>query len=270
MNPSQQTKESIWTREYVVTSFLASHQKRIGLSGILSLLQDMAWAHATHLGIGHEESMREQKAWVLARQLLSMVNWPQWEDRIEIRTWVRPLEGIFATRDFEIWCNNNMIGQSTTSWIPMDLRTRRPTKIRPSTEKGFYRLDGRIPLDTSKIELRDAVENLSQFQARTSDLDMNGHVNNIRYAQWIMDSVPRDSLLWNKLESYEVNFLAETQYLDTVLIQTASIAVEDKSTVESYFHGRREADQKIVFTARLLSRALSHQVPINRSPLSTL
>ena len=90
-----------------------------------------------------------------------------------------------------------------------------------------------------RIDPEPQAESLARFAVRNSDLDLNGHVNNIRYAQWILDSMP---LQVDRLKSYEVNFLAEVRAQDEIVIQRSQ---------PTRFQGWRESDQKAVFTARL-------------------
>jgi acyl-ACP thioesterase len=68
----------------LVNSFLVNPQKRLGLYGLLNLLQDTAWIHATHLGHGYDNMLLEETAWVLTRQKVRMTEWPKWGDEIQI------------------------------------------------------------------------------------------------------------------------------------------------------------------------------------------
>jgi hypothetical protein len=52
-------KEAIWYQRYNVNTFLVNPKKKLGLYGLLNLLQDAAWIHATHLGHGYENMLRD-------------------------------------------------------------------------------------------------------------------------------------------------------------------------------------------------------------------
>ena len=86
-----------------MNTLLVNPRKRLGLYGLLNLLQDTAWIHATHLGHGYEEMIKDGQAWVLTRQKIKMDSWPQWRETIELVTWVRPVTSMVAIRDFEIY-----------------------------------------------------------------------------------------------------------------------------------------------------------------------
>lgn len=242
--------QTTWTQPYNINTFLVTPEKRLGLYGLLNLLQDAAWIHATHLGHGYDEMIREQTAWVLTRQKLKMDKWPKWGDDVELRTWVRPLKGIMAVRDFEIWHQGEKLGECTTQWLILDLRTRKPVE-KVMQDTGQFRADAPEFLETNKIMLKSDLKELAQFQVRNSDLDLNGHVNNTRYAQWILDSISYDKHREYTLKEYEVNFIAETKSNDTIVIYGGALS-EDKFQ----FQGFRTQDQKVVFAATLKVTAL--------------
>jgi medium-chain acyl-[acyl-carrier-protein] hydrolase len=239
-------KQSLWSQSYKVNTFLVNPQKKLGLYGLLNLLQDTAWIHATHLGHGYESMLEEQTAWVLTRQKLVMKKWPHWGDDIELKTWIRPITSIVAIRDFEIYHAGEKIGECTTQWLILDLKTRKPAeKVLGLTEDEF-RYDAPPIVDASKIQLKNDLTKLADFQVRNSDLDLNGHVNNTRYAQWILDSVPEEKHQEYLLQEYEVNFIAETKSGDAIAILGAELGPD-----KFQFQGIRGSDSKIMFAATM-------------------
>lgn len=241
-------KQSVWTQDFHVTSYLVNPQKKLGIYSLLNLLQDTAWMHATHLGHGHAETIQSKTAWVLTRQKVIMDSWPIWGDAISIRTWVRPLQGPFAVRDFEIVKDEKIIGTGTTSWILMNLETRSAVLGDLGVLPFESRTDYKLPYDAQKVFIKEALESRAVFEVRNSDLDMNDHVNNTRYVQWILDSIPRE---WHSrfvLHGYDVNFLAETHAGDQVEIMMSPEKKDlGPSTVQ--FQGLRA--KKPVFSAEM-------------------
>lgn len=253
-------KQSIWSQHYNVNTFLVNPQKKLGLYGLLNLFQDTAWIHATHLGHGYESMLEEQTAWVLTRQKLTMTEWPKWGDDVEIKTWIRPITGLLAIRDFEVLSNGRKLGECTTQWLILDLKTRRPLEKSLKLSLDETRQDCRAFIEAGKIQHSPQVKELAQFHVRNSDLDLNGHVNNTRYAQWILDSVPHEKHTEFILREYEVNFIAETKSGD--LISILGTTLSDDSF---QFQGLRTSDNKTVFAATLKVSAGQSAPPFNLS-----
>ncbi|MFM6927937.1 MAG: acyl-[acyl-carrier-protein] thioesterase, partial [Bdellovibrio sp.] len=92
----------------------------------------------------------------------------------------------------------------------------------------------------------------ARFRVRNSDLDINQHVNNCKYAQWILDSIPYDLHKSLKLNSYSVNFLAETYLGDKVEVDRSVQTANDSGAFgASVYRGIRAGDEKVLFTARI-------------------
>ena len=244
-------KQVIWTQTYDVNTIVLDHHKRLGLFGLLNLLQDIAWLHAKHLGWGYEALVEHGTAWVLVRQKLVMADWPVWGDVVEVRTWPRGVIGALAVREFEIVAGDRKFGECSTSWLIIDAQTRRPTKIDREAFRKNTRTEGCLAIEAGKITPQTGLKPVATFQVRNSDLDVNGHVNNTRYAQWILDSIALEALAAYRLDEYEVNFLAETNVGDTVAIERAEIEPSPTSPARWQFQGRRMPEDKVVFVARL-------------------
>ncbi len=250
-------KKSIWIQNYNVNTFLVNPQKKLGLYGLLNLFQDTAWIHATHLGHGYESMIKEQTAWVLTRQKLKMESWPHWGDDIQIKTWIRPINGLLAIRDFEMMSSGKKWGECTTQWLILDLKTRRPAEKSLKLSLDEFRPDCPPFIDAGKIHPSAIGKFLAEFHVRNSDLDLNGHVNNTRYAQWILDSVPHEKHPEFILREYEVNFIAETKSGDVISILGTTLSDDS-----FHFQGLRSADKKVVFAATFKVSA-GQSAPLN-------
>jgi medium-chain acyl-[acyl-carrier-protein] hydrolase len=241
---------AIWTQRYDVNTMVVNTQKQLGLIGLLNILQDIAWIHGSHLGHGYDAMMTKGWIWVLARQTLVMSDWPAWGDAIDVRTWVRPVNGMLVLRDYEILAGQRKVGEGTAGWLTLDVATRRPIRPAFGDTDVTRRDDDSLALNPARIPVADALQPIADFQVRNSDLDVNGHVNNIRYAQWILDAVPLSAHQAYRIDAYEVNFLAETSVGDRVAIEWDGM--NEASPVKALqFQGRREHDGKAVFAARL-------------------
>lgn len=240
--------QAIWTATYDINSLVLNPQKRLGLYGLLNILQDAAWLHADHLGCGYAAMRERGTIWVLTRQKLAMEDWPRWGETLSVRTWARPFVGPIAPRDFEMRIGERLVGLCTTTWLTLDGRTHRP--LRHSALDIVCRTDGALSLEPEKIPSVDGAAAAARFHVRNSDLDLNGHVNNTRYAQWILDTEPLDVLARHRVSGYEINFLAETKVGDEVTIEKLplSAAADGESLV--HYQGRT-ADGKAAFSARL-------------------
>jgi acyl-ACP thioesterase len=243
-------KQQLWKQDYLIASYLVNLRGQAGLYAMLNLIQDVGWMHAMHLQV----KLPKNLGWIFTRQKLLMSEWPTWNTTVSIQTWLRkPENDTFLFRDYEIFLGARKIGECTSSFTVMDLSTRKMASQDWSEYSDLWRPDGYLEHKPAKIPLATETVDLAQFEVRNSDIDLNQHVNNTRYAQWVLDSLPIENLRQGiQLHQYEVNFLSETKTGDVVSVQRAR---DEQSVGPSdlvQFQGVRVKDGKLAFTTQLL------------------
>lgn len=241
----------VWTEEYKVTSFLVNLRGQAGLQSMLSFVQDVGWLHAINLKI----SLGKNKGWVFTRQKIQVDHWPKWNEVVTVKTWIRtPQSEKFLLRDYEFYLGPKRIGVATSTFSAFDLETR---KISPEDWSKFshiWKPDDHGHFVPQKIVLDQKTEELARFQVRNSDLDLNNHVNNTKYSQWVLDAIPLSVIKSEtQLHTYEVNYLSEAKSGDVVIIKRGLEEKSDKQFVITQFQGVRETDGKLIFVSELKS-----------------
>ncbi len=208
--------QAIYTKEYSIDTFTSNSHKRLGLLGLVGILQDIATFHARDAGFGHDEMMERGVFWVLIRKSIKMSRWPSIFSKIKVKTWSRVPNSFYAFRDFEIYCDDELIGTASTTWVTLEIKKRRPTEIPLEQLPITPRVEGILDYEAKKVPFSEHLSLVSTFQTRNSDLDLNGHVNNTKYTQWILDSI--DYSLHNEkiISEYHINFLNEVKLGDSV------------------------------------------------------
>ena len=249
-------KQQIWTESYKVTSFLINLRGQAGLYSILNFIQDVGWQHAIHL----EVQLKEDHGWVFTRQNLIMWDWPNRNEIVTLKTWLRAPSPIgFLLRDYEISIGDRKIGECTSAFTVMDMKLRKMAQVDWTPYASIWRNDGYLQSHPGKINIEKETLDLAQFEVRNSDIDSNNHVNNTRYAQWILDSIPIETLrAGTRLHQYEINFLAETKMGDLIKVQKGQQDRLEDDTALIYFQGVRTVDQKIVFSARMKTSVIQN------------
>ncbi|MNS72683.1 Acyl-ACP thioesterase [compost metagenome] len=226
---------------------------RLGLYGTLNVIQETSWTHAETLGFGMKDMERQGNYWVLTRQTLQMAKWPSFGRKMSVETWLRPPESAYVIREFLLrdLSTGDEIGKCTTTWLALDRETKNilPVQdLRPWDEITENRVTG---LTAGKISQAGEFEMLARFRVRNSDLDINQHVNNTKYSQWILDAIPYEMHKTHRLKEYSVNFLAETHLGEKVEIERC-MEPTGRNEGSAIYRGRRTSDAKIIFSAKLV------------------
>ncbi|CAI0422029.1 unnamed protein product [Linum tenue] len=103
----------------------------------------------------------------------------------------------------------------------------------PKNEQRLPRLD---------FETADCVT--SGLTSRWFDLDVNHHVNNVKYVDWILDSVPRSLPEGHELHAMTIEFRKEVA-IDTVVHSLSKLKYEDNATAGENGDGHGHGDAPV-------------------------
>lgn len=240
---------NVFTREFSISSFDLNPKGQARLTSMANFFQEVAYHHASELGLGFDDMKRKETTWVLSRMRIHMKRYPVWNERIRLETWPSGAERLFALRDFRVLdMQGEIIGMASTAWLILDIDTHR--LIRPKEMMEQFKLIVQdiqmFDRPLAKITLPGESSFLKQHQVAFSDLDIVGHVNNVRYMEWCIDAATTVTNAEQDIREFEINFNHEALLGDHI-----SIAVCEHSGGESYFLASRESDGKEIISARL-------------------
>ena len=112
---------------YTVTSADVDIRKNYRASAFMSMAQEMANRHASCIGFGYDDLIRDNVAWVVSRMKVKYIKAPVWQDGIVFTTWHKGPDGVFSIRDFEVSDaeSGETVIQATSSWLLIDTDSRR-------------------------------------------------------------------------------------------------------------------------------------------------
>ena len=161
---------------------------------ILTRLQEAAGDHASMLGAGFDALRQNNVAWVLSRMALEMDRYPVLGQRVTLRTWPGKARlGLFP-RYFVLEDEGGaQLGRASSLWVLLDLQQRQMVQPQSCGVTVAENLELAPPMAApGKIRPLEAAEQVTQRLPVYSDFDINGHVNNTRYATWLCDLFPAE------------------------------------------------------------------------------
>ena len=203
---------------------------RLKPSSFMDLAQEAAGQHAVYLGFGYEDLIATNTAWILSRVHVEFVDAPKWRENITLRTWHKGLNRLFFLRDFILTDDEGRERvKATTSWLVLNLETRRLVRDPKLMEEGTVCLDNVIETPADKVVMpKDAEpQYVMDHHVAYSDVDMNGHTNNAMYMQWAMDAVDYDIASTRPVKWFTINFNHETKPGDIVALYKVVKEEED-------------------------------------------
>jgi medium-chain acyl-[acyl-carrier-protein] hydrolase len=239
-------------KEYRIHVYETGPDGKLNLFSLFNYLQDIASDHAIRLGFGRDDLMRENRFWVLSRIYAEICLLPKWEDSIIVKTWPNGTDKLFALRNFDVsFSDGRHIASATSSWLILDRTTRkvqRPDNILSKFYSDLHPNQSPIRY-ASKLEPPAEESKKSQlYRIKVSDLDLNLHTNNVKYLTWVSDCYNLEFVMKNVPRSAEINYLAESQFDEEIVIKTS----EEEVNRPSYNHSiHRTSDNKELCRIRI-------------------
>lgn len=226
---------------------------RLSVRSLMNFMQATANMHGKVLGTSLDDLSEESYTWVFSRFHIHIVQYPVHYDKLVIRTWRSDSKKCFAFREFEVFDSaEKQVAAATVSAVLIDKKTRKPTDIPDRIKSQFAPGLGRALQDNFQpMKMLEELSDNKSFHVRLSDIDMNNHVNNTSYLDWIIESLPEDILLNYTLESCEIGYKAEAVFGDNIISYSAPEQNHDNAgSKKQFLHSLvRERDQRLITTA---------------------
>ena len=217
-------------------------------SALLGHLQEAATQAAEHGGFGRTMTTEGYHAfWMLPRVWYRLFRPLRWEEPLTIHTWHRGNRGATMYRDYDLLVQGEQVGECVSAWVLVDLESRQLLRMSSvseleGTDGGSLCKDKKL----SKLRLPPSMELAGRRQMCYSDTDLNGHVNNTRYADFACDALEMEHLGPDRfLASMQIGYLAECRPGEELLLMTG----QDGQT---YFAQGMDASGKSRFEAALI------------------
>lgn len=182
-------------------------------------LLNCAGIHAAERGFGIAELNENHYTWVLSRLAVEMEEMPRAYEKFSIRTWVENVYRLFTDRNFEIVnAAGKPIGYARSIWAMISMETRKPADLLALHGGGItdYICDKECPIEKAgRVKVNEA-EPVARYTAKYGDIDLNGHVNSVKYIEHALNLFPLEMFREKKLRRFEVAYVAESYYGDTL------------------------------------------------------
>jgi medium-chain acyl-[acyl-carrier-protein] hydrolase len=244
--------EAIYKKKYIVQPSETDFRRQLKLSSLFSYLQDMATEHAYNIGVGRDVLQKKYGIiWVLNRVKGEVIRYPMFKEEITIETWPEPPEKVQFNRNFLVYDKDgNIIVRAFSQWVVIDFITR---KLRRSSiiEEEFPKVDRERAIDCTQGKIKPSGKlNLSYKKTvGYSDIDINEHLNNAKYIDYIMDCFSLENHKKYSVKSIDIDYMHEALPGETIQLYTDT---EDAKDNLVYIEGINENTKLTTFKAQIL------------------
>lgn len=207
--------EKIDSYPFYVEPFHADMSGRIFMGILGNHLLNAAGNHSQRRGWGISALNESQHTWVLSRLSIEMEEMPRQYEHAEVRTWVESVIRLFTNRNFAILRpDGTPYGYARSIWAMIDVNTRKPCDLLSLYDGDIVRYvvspeENVCPIEGhGRFRFRNA-ELVRTIETYYSDIDINGHVNSIKYIEHILDLFPREKFTGQGIRRFEIAYKTE-------------------------------------------------------------
>ena len=238
----------LYTNDYFITSSDVDFKRLLKMSRLFDFFQDIASQHAENLG-GSVEMLRDKHnvAWVLMRMRVEIDEIPKLHDKITIETWPQKARAIFE-RDYVVKdSKGNVVVRATSNWVILSIEKREIVREKLVNYLDVETLSERaIDKKMGKLKPPSGLNEIYKKEIRYSDIDYNGHINNARYVDFIMDCIPVSKFEKENIKAIEVHYLNEAGSGEAIALRAADFT-EDGNVV--FIDAVSGDDERVIFNS---------------------
>lgn len=238
---------------YDIRSFHVYQDGRLKLPSLLNFLQEAAGEHANKLKFGVHDLNMSNDTWVLSRMRVEINRWPEIGENIMVETWPKGFDRLFAIRDFKVYdSKGEVLVKASSYWLVVDRDSKRPKMMTNISKELINPEISAIDQKLEKIPLAKNIDFNSHHKSMYSEIDINGHVNNVHYSEWVFNTLPAKILKERKLLCYEINYMAEVFVDERVEVELGWDQANDNFMLGRVKRGDKEVCRvKLLFEIRI-------------------
>lgn len=211
-------EDEVYNKEIVFTFSNCNMHRKIKLSTLLTFFSDIAGEDYTVRGLSHSFLNEEGFVFLVSSYSVNFIRKPSEGELLTLRTWEQGVSGPKISREYEIVDSNGKVLVSAKSiWClvdPNNHKIQRPNKF-PYKEftVNNHKADAK---DCEKIKYSNE-KKIGERKILYSDIDANGHVNNSKYGDFIIDAISfKDAE--REMRAFQIEFICEAKYGDDIEI----------------------------------------------------
>ncbi|RRC97685.1 acyl-[acyl-carrier-protein] thioesterase [Prevotella sp. OH937_COT-195] len=223
--------EKVGIYENMAEPFHCDFSHRLFMGHLGNHLLNAADFHSRDRGFGMDRLNPMNKTWVLSRLAIEMDEMPVQYEKFCVETWIESAMRYFTNRSFRITSAPNSLNMSSPTavkskiyghgrsvWAMIDTVTRQPCSIFDVNDGAvihYVESEKENPMDKlSRVKIGDGAKLVSSIDTHYGDVDVNGHINSVKYIEHVLDLFPVEWYMKNRLRRFDIAYVAESHYGD--------------------------------------------------------
>lgn len=223
-----------FSEKHRVTYYETDMNGTVGLGRLVDLMMLSCNDQSDAVGLSSEKVNQMGLGWIVTQNMIDIKRLPRRNETIYITTHAKSYNCYFCYRDFWIHdIRKQELAHMHTVFALMDQNERKIVRIPENLIEPYHseyatKIE-RLPLPK---EL-ERIDRQKEYEVRFWDIDINQHVNNVHYFEWMLDALDLDFLIKYQPVSMNIEYKKEIRYGQKAVSQ-AQITMTGVETVTTF------------------------------------
>ena len=213
---------------------MADMNGHIKLPDVILLSLQVSGMQSIELGVSDKAILEDYNlVWIITDYDIEVVRLPRFAEEITIETEALSYNRLFCYRRFTIYdeAGQDLIHMMAT-FVLMDRDSRKVHAVEPEIVAPFQsEFDKKLIRGPKYANLEEPVS--KDYHVRFYDLDMNGHVNNSKYLDWIFEVMGADFLTHYIPKKINLKYVKEVRPGGVITSSVERTGLESKHEITS-------------------------------------
>lgn len=206
--------DKVGTYEFMAEPFHCDFSQRLFMGHLGNHMLNAADFHSNDRGFGMKYLLSVKRAWVLSRLAIEMDEMPEMYTKFNVETWVESAMRYFTNRNFRVVGQDGKVyGYGRSIWAMIDTETRQPCNlldVHDGSILEYVEKEKQNPMDRlSRVKMDDQAELVRTIDTYYNDVDINGHINSVKYIEHVLDLWPLEWYRTHRIHRFDIAYVAE-------------------------------------------------------------
>lgn len=217
------------------------------LSALLSFLEESACLSGEELGFGYEAVSAKDLGFVVVNWYLDLKRPIRLGETLTLHTWPLKAKHLIFLRDYELYCGGEKVGVATSRWCMVNVNSFITMPTSAFFPEGFfdgYNTERSVEFNTWKIPAANNGELSYEKRVTYSDYDHYFHLNNTKYADFLLDAFSVEDFKDKYLEKVQITYVKQCK--ENEVLRFYKQSADDGWLID----GRVDGEQRVQFKVK--------------------
>jgi medium-chain acyl-[acyl-carrier-protein] hydrolase len=232
--------ESLIEKKFTIPTYDLDMKFSTTMPVFCNYCYEVGMEHGTVI-LKDNDSIPDDVVFILTRLQIRIERYPVLRENILVRSWLSPIQSKHVVRNF-LFINESgeIFGRAINSATTFNIKKRVAEDISGSVDDSkFKTLDLEPALPNVFEKLPDVVspDYKNEEIVRYFDCDFYRHVNNVKYVEWCIETMPLEFIKKHRLYEIDINYRKESSLGEKLIVKTCTDSKEN-----TYLHSITSED----------------------------